>query len=170
MAKQTTSRPSPPANRPNPIQNFQFTADDFKEPSRINLLFQQLIPAVNGIQGVAGPSVLPSGIDVKGSTVSGLGAPQSPSDAISSGHAEGNYSAPVLSPQLDIGGDHALKGLSNLYLNFNSLSSQVKAIMVILAVGTGISGTVTLAKITGGGANGSLTFVNGIISAFTAPT
>lgn len=34
----------------------------------------------------------------------------------------------------------------------------------------GISTTVTLAKLTGGGANGSLTFVNGILTAATAPT
>lgn len=34
----------------------------------------------------------------------------------------------------------------------------------------GVSGTVTLAKITVGGTNGSLTFTGGIITAFTAPT
>ena len=34
----------------------------------------------------------------------------------------------------------------------------------------GASGTVTLAKITGGGANGSLTVVNGIITSITNPT
>jgi hypothetical protein len=34
----------------------------------------------------------------------------------------------------------------------------------------GISGTVTLAKITGGGTDGSLTFVNGRITAVVAPT
>lgn len=34
----------------------------------------------------------------------------------------------------------------------------------------GISGTATLAKITGGGANGSLTFTNGLITGYVAPT
>lgn len=34
----------------------------------------------------------------------------------------------------------------------------------------GASGTVTLAKITGGGTDGSLTFSNGRITAFTQPT
>lgn len=34
----------------------------------------------------------------------------------------------------------------------------------------GPSGTVTLAKITGGGTDGSLTFVHGRITAFTQPT
>lgn len=35
---------------------------------------------------------------------------------------------------------------------------------------SGATGSVTLAKITAGGVNGSLTFVNGLITAYTAPT
>jgi hypothetical protein len=35
---------------------------------------------------------------------------------------------------------------------------------------TGISTTVTLAKLTGGGSNGSFTVVNGLITAYSAPT
>lgn len=34
----------------------------------------------------------------------------------------------------------------------------------------GITVTITLAKITGTGANGSITVVNGIVTAYTAPT
>jgi len=34
----------------------------------------------------------------------------------------------------------------------------------------GISATVSLAKLTGGGANGSMTVTNGIVTAYTAPT
>lgn len=34
----------------------------------------------------------------------------------------------------------------------------------------GINASVTLAKLTTGGTNGSLTFVNGILTAYTAPT
>jgi hypothetical protein len=34
----------------------------------------------------------------------------------------------------------------------------------------GVTGAVTLAKVTGGGTDGSLTFTNGIITAFVAPT
>ena len=36
--------------------------------------------------------------------------------------------------------------------------------------GLGYSGTVALAKITGGGADGSLTVVDGLVTAVTAPT
>lgn len=38
------------------------------------------------------------------------------------------------------------------------------------ASAAGYTGTVALAKITGGGADGSLTIVNGLITAVTAPT
>ena len=34
----------------------------------------------------------------------------------------------------------------------------------------GATGSVTLLKLTGGGANGSLTFVDGLITAYVAPT
>ena len=34
----------------------------------------------------------------------------------------------------------------------------------------GISATVTLAQLTGGGSNGSMTFVNGVLTAYTAPS
>lgn len=65
---------------------------------------------------------------------------------------------------------------------FNELSDQVSQSIGSIADGTGdigtlnailapgITGTVTLAKITGGGANGSLTFTKGIITAVTNPT
>lgn len=35
---------------------------------------------------------------------------------------------------------------------------------------SGVSGTFTLAKITGGGSPGSVTFTNGLITGFVAPT
>ena len=38
------------------------------------------------------------------------------------------------------------------------------------ALSKGYTGTVTLAKITGGGANGSLTFTNGILTSVVDPT
>ena len=38
------------------------------------------------------------------------------------------------------------------------------------ALSTGVSATVPLAKITGGGTDGSLTIVNGIVTAVTQPT
>jgi hypothetical protein len=47
-------------------------------------------------------------------------------------------------------------------------TASIKTINTTLA--TGITGTVALAKLTGGGTNGSLTFTKGLITAFVAPT
>lgn len=149
-----STRPQPPVATPLPIQRYQVTKQDFENPERFNVFLSQLTGAVQAVQGAGGPSVLPSGIDVAGGRVSGLGAPTHPSDAISSGHAQSQFSAETIGPQLDIGGKNALSGLTNLYLK----------------VSQGISGTVPLAKITGGGANGSLTFANGIITGYVSPT
>jgi hypothetical protein len=150
MAPSRTPRPAVPSDRPNPIQNFQFTEEDFKNPARLNTLFQQLIPHVNALIGAAGPSVLPAGIDVRGSTISGLGPPQSETDAISSGHANRQFSPEAIAPSLDIGGKIALKGLTGLQITSTTLQSSIAALNAVLA--TGVSGTVVLAKITGGGA------------------
>lgn len=52
--------------------------------------------------------------------------------------------------------------------DLGALNTQLQGVDVILA--PGISGTVTLAKLTGGGANGSLTFTKGIITKVVNPT
>jgi hypothetical protein len=169
MANSPTSRPTPPAATPLPIQRVQFTAKDFAEnPGSVNVTLNQLIGAIQSLQGSSGPSVLPSGIDVAGSTITGLAAPTSPSDAISAGHAANQYSASSLGPQLDIGGKNALKGLTGLQMTSNSQASTLATITATLA--TGVSGTVTLVKLTVGGTNGSLTFTAGLVTSFTAPT
>lgn len=146
-----------PGKKPLPVQLLQLRPDDLKSGSGIGLLNQWMANVVNAVNtgnGVAGRTILPSGIDVAGSTVTGLGKPTAPTDAVSSSHADANYSAAALRSQLDVGGSQALKGLT-------AIAAQI---------GKGISGTVTLAKLTTGGSNGSLTFTNGIITAFTAPS
>lgn len=64
-------------------------------------------------------------------------------------------------------------------IGFDKLPSVVKTAVKAITQSTfaamvkqfaGISGTVTLVKLTGGGANGSLTFVNGILTAKVDPT
>jgi hypothetical protein len=139
-----------------PIQAPLFREDDFKQEGveYINQWATQVTLASNLANGSVGPSVLPSGIDMQGGRVTGLSAPQHATDAISSGHAETQFSAQSLQPQLDIGGKNTLKGLAYLY--------QLQS--------AGLTGTVALAKITGGGANGSLSFTNGLITGFVAPT
>lgn len=151
------------SSQPNslPLQWASLTPEHFKTQEGIDAVNQQMLQIVNAVNrnnGVGGKVTLPHGIDVRGATVSGVGAPQSDSDAISSGHAQSQFSAPVLSPQLDIGGKNTLKGLTGLYLQINQLTAGA------------ISGTVVLAKITGGGSNGSLTFTNGVITGVVDPT
>ena len=148
--------PSPSSN-PRPIQFTSFRKEDFATDSGVafvNQSFAQLFNTVNALFGSGGPTILPSGIDVQGSKVTGLAAPTHPSDAVSAGHADANYSAPAVSPQLDLGGSSTLKGLSNLYL----------------LLGQSFSGTITLAKLTGGGSNGSITVVGGLITSVVQPT
>jgi hypothetical protein len=52
------------------------------------------------------------------------------------------------------------------YKWFTSITSGVNAVTPAV----GFSGTIVTAKLTGGGANGSMTFVNGILTAETPAT
>ncbi len=176
----STSRPNAasvvPAATPIPIQRVQFTAEDFStNTNRFNVTMNQLIGAVQALQGAGGATDLPSGVNVAGSTVTGLAAPTGPTDAISAGHAQSQYGAGTIGPDLDLGGSHALKGLNSLQIGQNSLNTTVTsqgtsitAIQTTLA--TGVSGTVTLIKLTGPGSNGSITVTNGIVTGIVPPT
>jgi hypothetical protein len=164
-----TSRPVAPKQQPPPIQRVNFTEDDFKgNIGRFNTIMAQLTGAVQALQGSGGRTSLVSGLDMQGETVSGVGAPQGDTDAVSLGHANANYSPDATASSFDLGGSHALKGLTNLQINSNTQASQIAAILAILAGGMGISGTLIIPKLTT--ANGSLTFVNGIIVGFVQPT
>lgn len=59
---------------------------------------------------------------------------------------------------------------ANLTAGSNISITNGAGAITIAASTTGASGSVTLAKITAGGVNGSLTFSNGLITAYTAPT
>jgi hypothetical protein len=104
--------PARPAASPvQPFQQIQLKLDDLTTPGLpvLNSLFQQMFTQVNQLTGTAGPTQLASGVDVAGKTVSNLGEPQTATDAVSKGHAERNYSAAALAPQLESGGPAALK-------------------------------------------------------------
>lgn len=96
---------------PQPIQYAQLTKKDLESGNLgfLNTMLSQVVGQVNALIGAAGKTVLPAGIDVAGSAVSGLGAPSSSSDAVSLGHAESNYSALAISQQLESGGKASLK-------------------------------------------------------------
>lgn len=171
MTAANPTRPAPAKQNPLPIQRFQFSKEDFTTDegvARFNTMMSQHATAVQALQGSGGRTVIQSGLDVQGESVTGLGAPQSESDAVSLGHAQANYSPASTSSSFDLGGSHALKGLTNLQIVSNAQAGTIAAIQAALAVG--ISGTVTLAKLTGGGTNGSITFVKGLVTAIVNPT
>lgn len=163
-----------PNQTPRPVQFPIFRKEQLQTDegmAAFNLSMSQIVNAINQNNGQAGAVVLPSGVDVQGSSVTGLGTPTGPTDAVSLGHSNTNYGAPAVAPQLDIGGKNTLKGLAYTYSQVGPNGTQTNAIAAIQkALAAGVSGTVTLAKITGGGSNGSLTFVKGIITAYSAPS
>jgi hypothetical protein len=123
-----STRPKPRTQAPLPIQNVQWSKEHFEDPGLFNVVWQQAIKAVQALQGAGGPTVLRSGVDVQGAVVTGLGKPQSPSDAISSGHASTQYSAAAQQPQLDIGGKNTLKGLAYCYAQTQKNAAAVASI------------------------------------------
>lgn len=105
-----------------PIQTVQLKQDDLKDPTlgQLNNLFASLQNQINALSGAAGKTVLPQGVDTQGSTVTNVGEPTGPTDAVSKGHAEANYSAQALAPKLESGGSTGLKS----YRALNSKSQQ----------------------------------------------
>jgi len=101
----------PAAASAQPFQQIQLKLEDLAEPGlpTLNSLFQQVFTQMNVQAGALGKTPLPSGADLAGSTLTGLAAPTSPTDAVSLAHAEANYSAAALAPQLETGGGSALK-------------------------------------------------------------
>ena len=116
---------STPANPTSlPIQWAPLTSEECGGNSKMAAAFNQrltqLFNSASAQTGAAGRPTIPSGIDVAGSTVSSIGEPQSPRDAVSKAHAEANYSAAALAPQLEAGGKNGFKG----YRSLNSKSQQ----------------------------------------------
>lgn len=109
MAPRTQQTPNIPAVKP--IQFAPLTKADIDDPhlALINTYFAQIAKGINAGNGASGKTVLPAGVDVQGATVSGVGKPKSPSDAVSLAHAESNYSAAALRPLLEGGGKHSLR-------------------------------------------------------------
>lgn len=115
-----------PNQTPRPVQfpvlrKEQFATDE--GVAYFNLAMSQIVNAINQNNGQAGAVVLPSGVDVQGSSVTGLGAPSDPTDAVSLGHSNTNYGAPAVAPQLDIGGKNTLKGLAYCYQQVKKLNA-----------------------------------------------
>lgn len=96
--------PASQQQRP-PLQTIQLKKSDLEDPNLgvLNTLLMQIQTQVSQIIGAGGPAHLPAGIDVRGATVKNIGEPTAPGDAVSKLHAERNYSAAALAPQLEAG-------------------------------------------------------------------
>lgn len=141
------------ANTVKPIQFTQFTSKDFQDESLgyFNNVMQQMANAINAANGATGKTVLPSGIDVQGSTVSGIGEPKTPTDAVSKLHAEANYSASALAPKLEAGGSHSLKTMRRL--NDTNQSEQNSTFLKQLANTTPTANSTIVTGSTSGGSS-----------------
>ena len=100
-----------------PLQQTQFTLKDFQSEegiNRLNQYFTNITRTVNANIGSGGPVAIPSGIDVKGATISNVGGVGPQHEAVSKAYAEANYSAAAIAPQLEGGGKNALRSVRRI--------------------------------------------------------
>jgi hypothetical protein len=109
----------------------------------------QLTDATNTLLGYNGTIPMVNTLDLNNNPIQNVAAPVAPTDALNLGTAEAKYAPSVTGPQLDVGGSNSLKGVTYLYTWKNK----------------GLSVTITTAKLTGGGTNGSMTFTAGLLTA-----
>ena len=129
-------------------QRNQIAKQTFKDiPQEFQMHYSGVVDSVNTLLGYSGTIPMQNNLDVQGNNVQNVANPVAPTDALNLQTAESKYSPTVVGPQLDVGGTSSLKGVNALYLWKNS----------------GLSVTITTAKLTSGGTEGSMTFVAGLL-------
>jgi len=103
---------------PNQIAKLDFSGLD----PVFNQHYSSLIDRVNSLLGYSGPIKVANHIDLGGNRITNVGAPVEVTDALSSGEAAKNYSAPVLKEQLKPGSANAMAGYR--ILNHNGQREQ----------------------------------------------
>lgn len=144
--------------------------------------------AVNILGGHQGEVELSNHLNLSGNKIKNVGVAEQPKDVVTSEVAEKNYSAHALRPHLEGGGKAALRTfLSGLKGDVTATGPGVANSVVGNLTGVtfaqigghldesqlptaGLTATIPLAKLTGGGTNGSLVFQHGILVGFTPPT
>ena len=104
---------STPANPNSPIPLILITADDVRgDPNNfaalLNNEFQNIIQKLNSLIGAAGTVSINSHLDLTGNSIRNVAPPELPGDVVNLGHANENYSAPALAPQLEATGSSPL--------------------------------------------------------------
>ena len=95
---------------PTQINRIQKTAPNGIDPE-LQGWISQVTDAVNSLAGHNGSIPLADHLDLGGKKIMNVGAPQSPTDALSSGIAESKYSVQALAPQLESNTKTGLKSV-----------------------------------------------------------
>jgi hypothetical protein len=101
---------------PNQLGKFNFSSLQPDEQKQMD----QIVDTINAHSGYNGPIQPANHIDMGGARITGIGAPQTPTDAIPSGVAASTYSASALKPQISPGGPQSMPG----YRQLNSSSQR----------------------------------------------
>jgi predicted phage tail protein len=156
-----------------PLQQVQFSLDDFKSEEGINRLNQHLtnvVRTLNANIGTAGPVAMPSGIDAQGSKITNVGGVGPEHEAVSRSFAEANYSASAIKPKLEGGGSHALQTVRRV-----NDQQQKENYSTFLEGALNTAPTTNTATITGSGSTVTVSagyhlLVSGNIQSFSART
>lgn len=100
-----------------PVPQVTWKPEDFAEPSLtlFNLQWQNLVQAVNGLQGHAGgPAVVASNLSLSNKNLKDVAPPIDQNDAISKAYADAHYGAAALQPQIESLGKSVVQSMRRL--------------------------------------------------------
>lgn len=146
---------STPANPNTPIPLILITADDIRgDPNTfaalLNSEFQNIIQKLNMLTGASGTISLNAHLDLSGNSIKNVAPPKSPDDAVTLAHANSNFSAAALAPQLEATGPSPL----NTYRQLNNPSQRETGTSFLNALGNTApdanSSNVTFGAVSGG--------------------
>ena len=164
----------------------KITFSSLSLPEQIQM--SNLQDAVNILGGHSGEVELSNHLNLSGNKITNVGTAESANDVLTSGVAETKYSAHALRPKLESAGEAPLRTfLTSLKGDVTasgpgSANSKVQSISGVTLdringnlklsqlPTSGLSATITTAKLTSGGTEGSMTFTNGLLTSSTPAT
>lgn len=99
-----------------PIPQVTWKKSDFEDPSLtlFNQQWQNLVQAINVLQGHTGKSTVLSPMDLSNKQIKNLGSPTDTNDAVSKAYADANYGATAVRQQMEILGKSVLQSMRRL--------------------------------------------------------